>query len=196
MIVISIHGNAATPSSFNLIKMCIPEHTYVDLSYNSANGFNANLKAMFAALSEYPDETFFFVSHSLGGVYAGHLATLFPEQAVGIVSMATPYGGSEAATVLNMFAPCQLFSDIKPTSLPIRKLARSTIPCHLTAIVTTAGQSSLWQKANDGIVSKESMYARPGAHFIEVDSGHHEICLSMEAVAIIREAIENVMEEA
>jgi hypothetical protein len=43
MIICTIHGNAATTQSFNMIKKCLPNYEYLDLSYDSRMGFWNNL---------------------------------------------------------------------------------------------------------------------------------------------------------
>lgn len=193
--VLTIHGNSATHLSFSFIKASLnhPKHLYTDFEYSSSNSFHSNLHEMAVKLSRIQGKVF-ILAHSLGGIYAGTLAVMFPEKVVGIVSMSTPYGGSEVASTLGLFFPSQLFSDIKPTSKPIRWLRRATIPCPLTAIVTTGGQSSIWPKLNDGVVSRESMYDRTDAEFTEVEQNHSEVLMSLEVVCIIRNAIYNAME--
>jgi pimeloyl-ACP methyl ester carboxylesterase len=194
--VITIHGNGATDASFNMIKLLLkhPIHKYIDFTYNSEDGYDNNLNDMGVLLTKVKGKVF-IIAHSLGGIYAGTLAVMFPEKVVGIVTMSTPYGGSEAACMLGMFFPSQLFNDIKPMSKPIRYLHRATIPCPLTAIVTTAGQSSMWQKLNDGVISRESMYDREGAEFIEVEYNHSEVLMATQTVEIIKEALNNIKEK-
>jgi len=69
--LVYIHGASATGESFNYIR----EHIIGDdlvLNYNSANGFDHNLKVMLEELKDI--NQIFFIAHSLGGIYALHLS--------------------------------------------------------------------------------------------------------------------------
>jgi pimeloyl-ACP methyl ester carboxylesterase len=132
----------------------------------------------------------FFVAHSLGGLYALHLADKLGVRAVGAVTMATPYGGSEVALALNMFSPQQLFKDLHSTSNPVTQGRDIRLTSrHWTSIVTTKGHTQFMAAANDGVCTLNSMYDRKDVTFLEVASTHHECLLSREVVGIIRSAL-------
>lgn len=182
-----IHGNGASADSFNFLRSELGCADCIDLEYDSKNGFAANLADMVLQLEHEP--RVFFVAHSLGGLYALHLAAALGARALGAVTMATPYGGSEVALALNMFSPQQLYRDIHSTSNPVMQ-GRSITPLGIwTAIVSTKGHSHLMAAANDGVVSRDSMYSRAGARFIEVESSHNEVVQSRRSVEIIRAAL-------
>jgi pimeloyl-ACP methyl ester carboxylesterase len=194
MQIVFIHGNGASSDSFNYIKsqfsvfdINVDEfHEFcIDLEYDSDNGFYNNLFTMFEKIKEYDE--IFFIGHSLGGLYALHLAHILKDKVIGGVTMGTPYGGSKSALLLNMVCPQQLYNDISPYSKPIidGKLIKLHPSIDWTAIVTTKGHSKLMMEPNDGVVTIESMYDRKDANFIEVNSTHHEILLSDEAADII-----------
>jgi pimeloyl-ACP methyl ester carboxylesterase len=196
-IICTIHGNAATFNSFSFIKKCLPEYEYLDLSYDSRMGFWNNLKHMEDCLSSYPEEEFVFLSHSLGGIYAAYLASFFRKRTLAMITMATPFAGCEAAGMLNLLAPSQLFKDIRPSSDVMRGVQQLDIKCPVTAIVTTSGQSSLWTKINDGIVSRESMLALKGdVAYYDVHAKHNEILLHEATVKIVEEAIEQAFQKS
>jgi len=194
MIIITCHGNSATHNSFSFIKKCLPDYEYLDLSYDSRMGFWNNLEHMEDFLSYYPEDEIVFLAHSLGGVYAAYLASFYRKRTLAMITMATPFAGCEAAGILNMLAPSQLFRDIRTNSDVMRGVQQFDIKCHVTAIVTTSGQSSLWTKINDGVISRESMLALKGdVTYYDVHATHNEILLHEETVEIVKEAIEQAI---
>ena len=197
MLVITCHGNSNTKQSFNYIKLCLPRYTYIDLSFDSRLGFWNNLEVMEDLLSYYPDEQFIFLTHSLGSVYAAYLASFYRKRTLALITLSAPWGGSEAATLLNVIAPTQLFRDIKPSSDVIKGVQQLSLYCPITSIVTTSGQSSLWVKINDGVLSRESMMALKGdVEYYDVHATHNEILLHEATVEIVEEAIEQAFQKS
>ena len=194
MKLVYIHGHGASSDSFNFIRSEINGHDAICLEYDSTNGFAANLAAMAEQLKDASDV--FFVAHSLGGLYALHLADKLGDRVAGAVTMATPYGGSEAAIALNFISPQQIYKDIHPVASPV--MQGRNIDLHAlhnwTAIVTTKGHSHLMAPANDGVVTVDSMRNRRGVKFIEVESNHHEVTQSHHSVDIIKAALKEVEE--
>jgi pimeloyl-ACP methyl ester carboxylesterase len=189
MKIVYLHGHGASGDSFNFIRSEINGHNHICLEYDSKHGFAANLEQMAAHLKDEPE--LFFIAHSLGGLYALHLADRLGDQVRGAVTMATPYGGSESALALNVFWPQQLYKDIHPTAAPItqgRAIDLRDHP-HWTAIVTTRGHCQMMAAANDGIVTRDSMRNRRGVKFIDVDSNHHEVVQSRRSTDIIKAAL-------
>jgi predicted alpha/beta hydrolase family esterase len=183
MQIVFIHGACATPTSFNYIEPQLDnrfERSY--LKYDSENGFYNNLYQI-VKRTQYED--IFFVSHSLGGLYALHLADHFADVVRGSVSISSPFNGSDSAVMLNMIKPCQLYRDISPYSYMVNNSNKLKIRCPWTQIVTVGGGSHLINTENDGVVTKKSMTHRSDMDFIEVDSGHYEIMLRKETVDII-----------
>ena len=102
MLLVYIHGASATSESFNYIRQHI-KHKELLINYDSRNGFEKNLVHMKELLSAQKD--MFFICHSLGGIYALHLANEFPNQVLGAITLSTPYGGAEVADVAKYFLP-------------------------------------------------------------------------------------------
>ena len=65
------------------------------LEYNSRDGFDNNFNCMIKELDHL--DQMFFICHSLGGIYALHLADYFRDRVLGAVTLSTPYGGAEMA---------------------------------------------------------------------------------------------------
>jgi pimeloyl-ACP methyl ester carboxylesterase len=195
-----IHGHGASSDSFNFIHSQLAgEFRGVEwkrLEYDSNAGFANNLADMVAALQN--EDEVFFICHSLGGLYALHLADRLGERCLGAVTIGTPYGGSESALWLDLLFPQRLFKDIHPGATPVTqgREIRLHDTCNWTAIITTRGHSNLMAAANDGVVSIDSMRKRSGVKFVEVHSTHHESLQSRYTVEIIQDALEELQVSA
>lgn len=191
MHIVYIHGNGATAQSFSYIRSKITGHQEILLEYDSRNGFYRNYEAMRARLENVDD--IFFVAHSLGGIYALHLANDLASQVRGAVTLSTPYNGSEAAQLVKFILPFnQVLKDIQPTSRPIAEARNLKILHPWTNVVSLKGHSPFMASANDGVVTHKSMRQRDDMKIVEIDSNHYEILLSDKAVRIIQKAIDAV----
>ncbi|MDP3841066.1 MAG: hypothetical protein Q8Q81_00520 [Oxalobacteraceae bacterium] len=198
MNLVYIHGANASPDSFNFIRMGLGDSAGgigLALEYDSADGFFNNLQSMRAQLAGIDD--IFFIAHSLGGIYALHLAQLLAERVLGAVTLATPYGGSQAAQWIKWLLPCsQLLRDIHPHSAPILQAQRIRLQQPWTNIVTTGGHSPLMAAANDGVVTAVSMRCRSDIALVEVAANHYEVVLSHHALTIIRAALQRTAQNS
>jgi pimeloyl-ACP methyl ester carboxylesterase len=193
--IVYIHGASATAESFTHIREYVREHTElpdIALEYNSADGFDHNLSLMKGALDDA--ERLFFVSHSLGGIYALHLANHYCDRTYGGISLSTPYGGCAQADFAQYFLPfSQLMKDIGTMSGPMRDAKKLPAPPQWTNIVTTRGDSPWIHEPNDGVVTIDSMQARTDFELIELPLNHYEVVLSNQVVEIILERIQQAI---
>ena len=159
------------------------------LNYDSGNGFKQNLAHMQTELETV--DNIFFVAHSLGGIYALHLANLIPEQVLGAVTLSTPYGGAENADFAKYFLPfSRLLRDIGPASWPMRHADKIKIQHPWTNIVTVRGSAPWITGANDGIVTVASQRQHAeGMELVEIDYNHYEVVLSDRVVRLIQERL-------
>ena len=190
MKIVYIHGATATATSFNYIREHISK-SGMPLNYSSSNGFANNLTEMAAAIQRLRGPVF-FVAHSLGGVYALHLAQQISNQVAGAVTLSTPYGGSREADMVRMFLPnSQLMRDISPGSDPMLAMANMTVPTNWTNVVTTQGSNPFIAAANDGVVTVDSMKALGNRmRLVELDLNHYEVVLSPRVIKVIRDRID------
>ncbi len=190
MLLVYIHGASATSESFNYIRQHIKGNELL-INYDSRNGFEKNLANMRELLSAQRD--MFFICHSLGGIYALHLANEFPNQVLGAVTLSTPYGGAEVADVAKYFLPySRLLKDIGPTSLAMKHARTIEIDCPWTNIVTTQGSAPWIPAPNDGVVTISSQRKRNDImDLIELDCNHYEVVLNDHAINIIKNKIQN-----
>jgi len=187
MTLVYIHGASATSESFNYIRSKIGGKDIV-VNYDSRNGFENNLEAIFKQIHKTKD--IFFVAHSLGGIYALHLANAIPKQVLGAVTLSTPYGGAEVADFAKYFLPfSRLMRDIGPSSWAMSQADKIKIQHPWANIVTLKGQSSFIVEPNDGVVTISSMKKHPDMELIDVELNHYEVVLSDQVVDIIKQRI-------
>lgn len=188
MLLVYIHGASATSESFNYIRKHIKGKELL-INYDSRNGFEKNLENMKELLSA--QQNMFFICHSLGGIYALHLAANFSNQVIGAITLSTPYGGAEVADVAKYFLPySRLLKDIGPNSWAMKQVSEITINCPWTNVVTTQGSAPWIPSPNDGVVTIKSQQSRDDImNLIQFDCNHYEIVLNYDVVKLIRSTI-------
>jgi pimeloyl-ACP methyl ester carboxylesterase len=185
MTLVYIHGASATSESFNYIRSKLGGKD-MTVNYDSRNGFENNLAAIKDQIGKTKDV--FFIAHSLGGIYALHLANAIPDQVKGAVTLSTPYGGAEVAEVAKFFLPfSRLMRDIGPSSWAMKQASKIKIQHPWCNVVTVKGQSPFMAEANDGVVTINSMKHHADMELVEVDYNHYEVVLSDKIVNIIQE---------
>jgi pimeloyl-ACP methyl ester carboxylesterase len=191
MILVYIHGASATGDSFNYIRQHLNHPDEIVIEYNSQNGFDRNLADMKQIVGNVSDVV--FVCHSLGGIYALHLADSFTDRVRSAVTISTPYGGAESADYAKYFLPFnRLLRDIGPSSAPIKVASTIQIQHPWLNIVTTRGDSPWIMQPNDGVVTINSMRHRAEMQFEELYINHYEVVMSPKTVDIIKEFVYNL----
>ena len=193
--IVYIHGASATAASFTHIRQYVRDHFEepdIMLEYKSENGFDNNLDKMKKEIDN--DDRLFFISHSLGGIYALYLANYYQEKTVGGVSLSTPYGGSEQADFAKYFVPFnKLMKDIGTMSAPMREAKYLAAPPNWTQVVSTVGQSPWIHGENDGVVTLKSMRSRRDFEQVELPLNHYEVVISNRTVEVILDRIKRVI---
>ena len=191
MNIVYIHGASATSDSFNYIRQQLDCNDTV-VNYDSRNGFENNLHAIKEQLGDTRDV--FFVAHSLGGIYALHLANAIPRQVLGAVTLSTPYGGAKVADVVKYFMPfSRLMRDIGPSSWAMKQANQIKIQHPWTNVVTIKGQSPFMHEPNDGVVSIASQMHHVDMELITLETNHYEVVLSDQVVDIIKDRTEKFL---
>jgi pimeloyl-ACP methyl ester carboxylesterase len=186
MTLVYIHGASASSDSFNYIRSKIGKG--IDINYDSRNGFKNNLAEIIEQLKDVKDMA--FIAHSLGGIYALHVANAMPEQVVGAVTLSTPYGGAEVADYAKFFLPfSRLMRDIGPNSWAFEQADKIKIQHPWTNVVTVKGQSPFMLAHNDGVVTVNSQRHHVDMELVEVDYNHYEVVLAEPVVKIIKERV-------
>jgi len=186
MTLVYIHGASATSDSFNYIRSKLGSG--IDINYDSRNGFENNLTEIQTQLADV--DNIAFVAHSLGGIYALHIANAIPKQVLGAVTLSTPYGGAEVADYAKFFLPfSRLMRDIGPSSWAFKQADKIKIQHPWTNIVTVKGQSPFMMSHNDGVVTVDSQKHHEDMELVEVDYNHYEVVLSDVVVKLIKERV-------
>jgi pimeloyl-ACP methyl ester carboxylesterase len=181
MKVILIHGANASKVCWNWIGHNIPDHDR--LVWGMMTNAEDNLARMEAQL---PDQCI-VVGHSMGGIYAWHLAQRNPEKVVAGISIATPWGGSTQASFFKLFnynIPwLQTLARSEPWTTQTRLLST---PVPWTNVVCTHGFDLWGTGANDGVVTVTSQRELNGpSKEVTLDYGHNEVLQSPELLKVI-----------
>jgi hypothetical protein len=186
--VVFIHGANASPKSFNYILENSNITNCTKVRYFSSDGFYNNLEKIKNQLIDI-NEPVFIIAHSLGGIYALHLSQYI--NVIGVVSIASPFGGSATADWAKFFVPKRLFSEIGVASTPITRGHKIPIKCPWTQIVTTEGAIPVHIVKNDGVCTVSSMKRRKDMQHKEIPYNHYEIMNSPEVVNIINKKLKS-----
>ncbi len=191
MVLVYIHGASASSESFNYIREHIGGNDLV-INYDSRNGFEKNLADMRYQLDKH--SKMFFICHSLGGIYALHLANEIPDQVVGAVTLSTPYGGAEVADIAKYFMPfSRLLKDIGPNSWVMRQSDKIQIHHPWCNVVTTKGTSPWIMEPNDGVVTIASQrHHGQDMELVDLAQNHYEVVLNKHVIQIIKDRINRI----
>ena len=188
MKIVYIHGATASERSFAYIQKSFRAKDPIYLNYEKDTTARDNLSAMKIELLKH-DEPLFIIAHSMGGLYATYLQEEF-SNIKGVVSLATPFNGSEIAMWGAMLNPSyQLFQDITTHSSFITNSRKIKIKVPWLQVVTTIGDVPWISGKNDGIVTYASMTCRDDIDYIEIDRNHYEVVLSKRVINLIKEKL-------
>jgi len=186
MKIVYIHGATASERSFAFIQKSLRTKNPIYLNYEKDTTAKDNLSAMKIELLKHVDDPVYVIAHSMGGLYATYLQEEY-SNIQGVVSLATPFNGSEIAMWGAMLNPnYQLFQDITTHSEFIRHSRKIDITVPWLQVVTTVGDVPWISGRNDGIVTYSSMTCRDDVEYIELDRNHYEVVLSKRVVDIIK----------
>jgi len=181
--LVYIHGANATGTSWNYLRSLVPATSEYVLEYSCSNKFEDNLQAMSKEITNL--DKVFYVGHSLGGIYAYHLANKGLARCVGGLSISTPFGGVSSAYLLGLLFPFySLFQDIKPNSKAITSIRGLKNNRNWTQIVTRRGNNPLINGKNDGVITVSSQQ-QIDCRKIVMEFSHNEILQSPEVAGLI-----------
>ena len=172
MKIVYIHGATASERSFAFIQKSLRAKDPIFLNYEKESTAKDNLSIMQIELLKHTNEPISIIAHSMGGLYATYIQEEFAN-VENVVSLATPFNGSEIATWGAMLNPrYQLFKDISTQSSFIRGSRNIEITVPWLQIVSTVGDVPWITGTNDGIVTRASMMCRDDVEYTELDRNH------------------------
>jgi pimeloyl-ACP methyl ester carboxylesterase len=185
-LIIYVHGAGATPKSFAYIQSQLPEHEAIGFAYNTNGPSEVAIMAL-GDLIRKQTQPVYLVAHSLGGLISFHAA--FRAEVAGIVTIATPFGGSKPATLLRWIFDSVLLEELQPYSKLVRAVRERALPCPVTTIVTTAGALPFMREPNDGVVTVASQRAIAATEVVVLPTNHFECLMSQETLDVITQKV-------
>lgn len=196
-----IHGANASPTSFKYIKKALEEDpefnefSLVDITYDCQEKLPDIVKIL--AASAPSKKPLYIIGHSLGGVLGVAISQRIkyfdlPATVRGVLTMSSPFGGSESADYLKWLYPhYHLFKSISTQNRMITDLNAAGAVVPTLSIVTTSGNNPLYPTANDGVVTVKSQRSLPKANYIEMPYNHFEVLVSDTTVEHIKVFLKN-----
>ena len=186
MKIVYIHGASATHNSFAFIQQNI-NSDILNIDYSKDTPAEENLNNIYKTIKKECDDNFHIISHSLGGIYSLYIQDKFKKQTKSVISLATPFCGSESAIIGRLTYPkYQVFKDVTSYSKFITDAKKIKVTVPWLQIVPTEGNVPWLDKPNDGIVTKKSMTARNDVEYVEVSTTHYEVVMARRSVNIIK----------
>ena len=186
--ILWIHGLNCASKIFTYMHSKMPAHNAVFVEYDSQRSVENSIKTAMLAIPE--QGTFSIVGHSLGGILGHLIATRNTSRVDNLVTISTPFGGSDAAGKLKWFYPSvQIFKDIAPRSSIIKELTKAAPTCPFLSIVSEAGSLPFIVGKNDGVVSIESQMSIKPTHRLSVNSNHFEAVQDIDTLNAVKQFI-------
>ena len=191
--VIWIHGANQSGLSFQYLRSLTRFENELVVEYDTSNKFYSNLEMLSNEINKVKGP-YFFIGHSLGGLYALHLTKHV--EIVGAVSISTPFAGSWTADWARFFVPTyQLFREVGRRSIPIKESQSINLNFDWTQIVSTKGNVPYHGGQNDGVCTLKSMKSRKDMELIEVPHTHFEVMCSDLVAEIILDRYKKICKE-
>lgn len=204
-LIVYVHGALSTKNSWNYIRQKLVEKLQRDKISEEFIKYDLNVEAsedivlkmakkvkVWIKEQDTSDLKLVMIGHSFGGVLA--VATVrvlqeFLEEAnveAKVITMSSPFAGSEVATFLRILRPrSQFFKNVGSSDPFIKSFKSQPLPCSTHVFVTSEGGADWMPQANDGVVTVESQMQYlddPNATHQQMKVNHFEILLSDEVV--------------
>jgi pimeloyl-ACP methyl ester carboxylesterase len=184
--IVFLHGLNCTSKIFSFLHSQLPHHTPIFVDYTSQQPLEDSYLQVLCKLSHRKPIT--VIGHSLGGVLGYMLATRSRLKITNLVTISSPFGGSQVAGLLKWFYPdFKILKDITPNSKVIREISEYAPKCPFLSLVSVRGHMPFISEPNDGVVSIASQTCVMPTKRVELDSNHFEAMQDMRAVEAIKE---------
>lgn len=191
--VIFIHGANCSPTIWNYLAPKIKAKRDF-IHYDTAIPFVKNLELIKQNLDKFKGSV--IVAHSMGGLYAAHIVDAIGQNNIkAVVTISTPFNGSEKANQMAIFFPeYQMLHDVATNAEPVKHtqdiLANIYIPW--LQIVSTKGHVPLMSQPNDGVVTINSQEYIKNIKYLELEYNHFEILMNEDTALVINDFISSL----
>lgn len=173
--IVLIHGAHQSNVTFEYMRTALPGFQYINVDWHTVGGFENNLDEMIKAIK--PKGPVFLVGHSMGGIYAAHLAQHI--DCIGGATLSAPWGGSRAADWIRHLIPnYPLYKEVGTRSPIIIDACNFSLPGLWSNYVSTEGNVPGMGENNDCVLTVESMTARKDLRTKYIRATHYEIVMS------------------
>lgn len=194
-----LHGAMSTSMGFEHICQNLPKHKSILVNYDYNIKLKDALKDIIKTISsnlDSPNDEIQIIAHSLGGILALNLVDSDIFEVGKVVTISTPFGGSEAAVYMSLLHPfTSLYREISPNSgylSATKKLvykgsvADMIATDRLLPIVTYVTEGILHKTENDNVVTTKSQFELDGPKYATLNYNHFEVLQAPEAIKMIK----------
>ncbi len=187
--IVYLHGLNCTRRIFTHLHCQLPDHHAIFIDYDSCQAAEDSYQQVLAHIPR--NEPISIVGHSLGGIIGYLIASRDPEILVeNLISISTPFGGSQTAANLKWFYPGYLiFKDMCPTSSIVKEVTSKPLGINFTSVISTSGHVPFISEINDGVVSIRAQEATRADEVLYVDSSHFEIMQDPLTIAAVQRLV-------
>lgn len=186
--IVYIHGLNCSGKIFTHIHERLPEHSAQFIEYNSCERVEDSFQT---AYEEITDDPIWLIGHSLGGILCYLLALRAKDLNIkGVVSISTPFGGSNTAGTLRwFFSSMPVLEDLSPGSKIIKEVTTNKVKVPFTSVISVAGNLPFIKGENDGVVTVASQRASLAKKKVDVFANHFEVVQDNKTVKTIEDFI-------
>lgn len=185
--IVFLHGLNCSSKIFSFLHTQLPNHTPVFIDYQSQQPIQDSFAHIVRKL---PKKPFTIIGHSLGGVLGYLIASRTKMKVEKLVTISSPFGGSQVAGLLRWFYPhFSILRDLSPRSHVMKEIQEYPPLCPFLSLVSVSGHLPFISDKNDGVVTIQSQSCVYPTQRVEVQANHFEAVQDMVGIEAIRNFI-------